>query len=77
MKEMQLAYCDYIAYQIQRHLKHLCNYTYEKQTEPNFLSEVSGVNMDLNENGTWKSTKKSVTVSDFNGKKYLVTVEEL
>lgn len=67
-----LAYCDYIAHAIRDAL------TEDSKTAMSWISNVMSVKMDLHpEGGFMMSTKKTVEVLDKNGKKYLVTVEEL
>ena len=64
-----LAYCDYIATVISRELK-------ANDTEK-MLSSVSRPKYDLDEDGSFRSTKKTIEVEDRFGKRYLVTVEEV
>lgn len=69
---MKLAYCDYIG--------HLINITLlQDSTSANGLVEsTNGVKMDLHPTeGYFVSTKKTIEVTDVNGKKYMVTVEEI
>jgi hypothetical protein len=65
-----LAYCDKIADQIRKSLL--------KYDPDNIIGLVDAVKMDLHPTkGYFVSTKKTIKVSDMNGKFYLVTVEEL
>jgi hypothetical protein len=66
---VKLAYCDYIAQTIQKNIK-------ANDTEK-FISSVGRVQFDLDENGSFRSTKKKIQVEDRQGKKYLITVEEM
>ena len=63
-----IAYCDYIAHTIVDNLK-------ANDTE-RLLASVSRPQYDLTETGGFASTKKTIMVSDRNGKNYKVTVEE-
>ena len=60
-----LVYCDYIADSISKSLK----------THGPMLSNVSHPKMDLTPEGYFQSTKKTLTLEDKNGTKYMVTVE--
>jgi len=66
-----LVYCDYIANLISMELMRsdalYCDY----------LSNVGRVMMDLSPEGYFASTKKTLRVTDHNGKQYTVTVEEM
>ena len=64
---MNLAYCDMMAYSIKENL--------EKNTDGFFKS--GPVNFDLAEEGYMQSTTKFIEVTDTNGKKYKVTIEEV
>jgi len=64
-----VAYCDYIAHAIVNNLK-------ANDTEK-LLSSVSRPQYDLTESGGFASTKKTIEVEDRNGRKYIVTVEEV
>lgn len=66
-----LAYCDYIAKTIKDLLS---EDTFAVGT---LLADVGKVKMDLHpEKGYFMSTKKTIEVSDVNGKKYTITIEE-
>ena len=70
---MKLSYCDYIADKIKKNLNAATDlFDKEKQLS------AGPVKMDLHpREGYLMSTKKTVEVADWNGKKYKVTVEEL
>ena len=64
-----LAYCDKIADTIRKSLL--------KHDPDGIIGLVDGIKWDLHpQDGYMISTKKTITVMDMNGKKYLVTVEE-
>jgi hypothetical protein len=65
------AYCDYIAHTIQRDLK------FQDSRDRELLSSVGVVNYDLDKNGVFLSTKKTIRVEDIYGKVYQITVEEV
>ena len=65
---MLLAYCDKIAT--------VCRKALLKYDPDNIIGSVGGINYDLSEEGSFVSTKKTIEVSDMNGKKYLITIEE-
>ena len=64
---MNLAYCDMMAYSIKENLG--------KNTDGFF--KTGSVDYDLAEEGYMQSTTKYITVTDTNGKKYKITVEEM
>jgi len=41
-----------------------------------FFQNVTGMRFDMNDDGTLRSTKKTIYVTDMYGSKYKVTVEE-
>ena len=61
---MHLVYCDLLMNEIRERMK-----------EGEFFTPDS-IQMDLDENGAFVSTKKTMEVIDSNGTKYRVTVEE-
>jgi hypothetical protein len=69
---LSLAYCDYIADRINAHLSgDVVNNNY-------YIKDVGKIKWDLHPiDGYMQSTKKTINVTDINGKKYRVTVEEL
>jgi len=64
---MKLAYCDMMAYSIKENL--------EKNTDGFFKS--GPVDFDLAKEGYMQSTTKFIEVTDSNGKKYKITIEEV
>lgn len=68
-----LVYCDYIADRIQKALVAAKNDVFAAVP----LSDVGRIKYDLDSNGSFVSTKKSVEVVDGNGRRYLVTVQEI
>lgn len=65
-----LAYCDKIADVIRKALL--------KYEPDDIVAQVGPIKMDLHPKlGYFMSTKKTITVLDFNGKEYRVTVEEV
>ena len=65
-----LAYCDKIADVIRKALL--------KYDEDHIIGLVGRIQMDLHPSeGYFQSTKKTIEVTDMNGKFYRVTVEEL
>lgn len=66
---MTLAYCDYIAHLIAGHIKH-----HDMQ---GLLWQVGYPKYDLGGGGALNSTRKTLDITDVNGKKYRVTVEEI
>ena len=66
---MKLAYCDKIAFEIQKALK---------QPDPDgIIAAVGKIEWDLHPvGGYFVSPKKTMIVHDMNGKAYSVTVEE-
>ena len=71
MKLPMPAYCDYIAHLIQPAIK------YQDSRDNNMISSVGPIQLDLDESGAFKSTKKTIRVEDIYGKVYQVTVEEV
>lgn len=64
------AYCDFIAFQIHDHLM--------DGQRPALIASVDPVKWDLHPTGHWMlSTKKTINVTDINGRRYRVTVEEV
>jgi hypothetical protein len=63
-----VAYCDYIAHLLQKGLR--------EDTE-HLLGKVQPTKLDLNEAGTFLSTKKTIVVTDKYQKTYRITVEEV
>lgn len=67
MRMSVLSYCDYIAHQIKEKLK----------ADDQLIAEVGRVQLHLSEEGYFASTRKQIETADVNGKKYLITVEEI
>ena len=65
----KLAYCDYIAHTISKELK--------ANDSERLLSSVGRPQYDVAEDGSFRSTKKTIDVEDRFGKKYRITVEEV
>lgn len=68
---MNLVYCDFIADFIKKVLPSAELYG------ESFTKEVGYVTMDLNADGVFLSTKKTLDIVDLNGTKYRITVEEM
>ena len=67
-----LAYCDYIADRIKKLLDR------EIGDNDTLMQSTGPINMDLHPTeGYFMSTKKTMSVTDRNGKTYMVTVEEV
>lgn len=66
-----LVYCDFIADFIKKTLPSAEMYG------ESFTKSVGPVKLDLNVDGVFLSTKKTIEVEDNNGTKYRVTVEEI
>ena len=65
-----LAYCDYIADTIKR------SFTNDKAE--NMIKSVGPIKMDLHPTeGYFLSTKKTMSMTDRNGKTYMITIEEV
>jgi hypothetical protein len=65
------AYCDYIANLIQPAIK------FQDSRENNLIASVGKIQIDLDKNGVFQSTKKTIRVEDVFGKVYQVTIEEV
>ena len=71
---MMLAYCDKIAHVIRNSLLQSHKFGFDKE---NHIGLVGPIEMDLhNEKGYFVSTKKTIEVTDMNGKMYKITIEE-
>ena len=64
-----VAYCDYIAHLILKALN--------TRDDEGLLKSVGKINFDVSPEGHYISTKKTIEVTDRNGKTYRVTVEEV
>jgi len=60
-----LRYCDKIA-----------DVTVTALREDSFFSNVSGMRLDMNSDGSYRSSKKTIYVTDMYGSHYKVTIEE-
>lgn len=64
-----LAYCDYIADTIKR--------SFNNDKPDNMIKSVGPIQMDLHPTeGYFLSTKKTISMTDRNGKTYMITIEE-
>lgn len=66
---MNLSYCDYIAHLIKQSLLTTDNMK--------LIQKVNGVKYDLDENGVFLSTKKTIEVIDLNKSCYRITIEDV
>jgi len=67
-----LVYCDYIASRLKTLLDR------EISDNDTMMKATGPVNMDLHPTeGYFMSTKKTMGVTDINGKKYMITIEEI
>ncbi len=67
---IKIAYCDYIAHLIKKHLRD------EDNKDKGLLDTVGAIRFDLDAEGAMLSTKKRISVVDFQGKTYTITIEE-
>ena len=67
---IKLAYCDYIAHLIKKHLKD------QDLRDKALIDTVGSIRFDLDENGRMLSSKKQISVVDIQGKSYTITIEE-
>jgi hypothetical protein len=65
-----MAYCDYIAHLI---IDNLANCD---QQDAQLLRFVGPMRYDLDKNGSFSSTTKTIPVVDRNGKRYEITIAE-
>ena len=63
-----IAYCDYISHTIREALVKDSDW---------MLAHVGKIQWDLDENGVFQGTSKTIMVEDDSGKKYKITVEEV
>ena len=68
-QSFKLSYCDYIANIVQRSLLQF--------DQENLLDNVGRIKLDLDWDGVFKSTVKTIDVVDMQGKAYRVTIQEL
>lgn len=64
-----LVYCDYIAHLISTQIKH--------HDAQGLLWNIGSPRYDLDANGAFCGTTKTIDVTDLNGTKYRITVEEV
>lgn len=65
---MILAYCDYISHIIQKNLK--------RNDMEGMIDSVGSVKFDVNPDGSYRSTRKTISVVDKHGTAYTITIEE-
>ena len=65
---MNLAYCDKIADVVRKALL--------KYDPDNIIGLIQPIQWDLDKNGAFMSTKKTIEMSDMNGKEYVITIAE-
>jgi hypothetical protein len=70
---MKLAYCDYIAFVIHDSLVRHSTSAYSEQ----IIDVISSVRYNLGAFGELKDTKKFIFITDKNGTRYQITVEEV
>lgn len=68
-KSLKLSYCDYIANIIQKSLMQF--------DQENLLDKIGRIKLDLDLDGVFQSTVKTIDVVDMQGKAYRVTIQEL
>jgi hypothetical protein len=70
---LKLVYCDWIAALVRESLIERSN----TSSRPIQLTDISGLQFDLRADGSFLSTKKTLTCKDSNGTAYRITVEEV
>ena len=65
----KLSYCDYIANIVQKSLMQF--------DQENLLDKVGRIKLDLDLDGVFNSTVKTIDIVDMQGKAYRVTIQEL
>lgn len=68
-KSFKLSYCDYIANIVQKSLMQF--------DQENLFDKVGRIKMDLDLDGIFQSTVKTIDIVDMQGKAYRVTIQEL
>jgi hypothetical protein len=63
-----IAYCDKIADVVRKALL--------KYDPDGIIGLIDPIKMDLDANGVFMSTKKTIEMCDMNGKTYMITIEE-
>lgn len=67
---MQFAYCDYIAHLIKKTI------SVADQREGNMLGAIGKVKLDLDEDGVFLGTTKTIELEDRFGKRYVIMIAE-
>jgi hypothetical protein len=68
-QSFKLSYCDYIANIIQKSLMQF--------DQENLLDKIGRIRLDLDLDGVFQTTVKTIDIVDMQGKAYRVTVQEL
>lgn len=68
-QSFRLSYCDYIANIVQKSLMQF--------DQENLLDKVGRIKLDLDFDGVFNSTVKTIDIVDMQGKAYRVTIQEL
>jgi len=68
-QSFKLSYCDYIANIIQKSLMQF--------DQENLLDKIGRIRLDLDLDGVFQTTVKTIDVVDMQGKAYRVTIQEL
>ena len=67
-----LSYCDYIAHTVLKPALET-----DAKDDGGTLSGVGRINMDLAKEGWMQTTKRTIEVTDVNGREYRVTIEDI
>lgn len=68
-QSFKLSYCDYIANIIQKSLMQF--------DQENLLDKIGRIRLDLDPEGVFQTTVKTIDIVDMQGKAYRVTIQEL
>ena len=68
-QSFRLSYCDYIANIVQKSLMQF--------DQENLLDKIGRIKLDLDLDGVFNSTVKTIDIVDMQGKAYRVTIQEL
>jgi len=68
-KSFKLSYCDYIANIVQKSLMQF--------DQENLLDKIGRIRLDLDSEGVFQTTVKTIDIVDMQGKAYRVTIQEL
>lgn len=68
-QSFKLSYCDYIANIIQKSLMQF--------DQENLLDKIGRIRLDLDSEGVFQTTVKTIDIVDMQGKAYRVTIQEL